>query len=276
MRTILRTITALAAALALHAAPAAAAQRADGTTVAVNGIQLHYREFGSGEPLLLLHGFGSCGMDNWTPFVAELSKQYRLIIPDLRGHGGSTGEDRFTHRASADDIIALLDHLKIGKARAMGISTGGMTLYHVATKAPERLQSLVVIGASDHFPQQARAITSEATLQTLPPVVQNSYRSCSVRGEPQVKGLINTFRGLATSTTDMNLTPSDFAKVKADTLVIHGDRDIFFPVSIPVGIYGAIPKAQLWIVPGGEHVPIYANQRQFPDVVLRFFGGKRP
>lgn len=276
MRTFFGAIAALAAALSLFAAPVAASQRADGTTVAVNGIQLHYRDIGRGEPLLLLHGFGSCGMDNWTPFVAELSKQYRLIIPDLRGHGGSTGEERFTHRASADDIIALLDHLKIGKARAMGISTGGMTLYHVATKAPERLQSMVVIGASDHFPQQARKITSQVTLESLPAVVQNGYRSCSVRGEPQVKGLIETFRGFSTSTADMNLAPSDFARVTADTLIIHGDRDIFFPVSIPVGIYAAIPKSQLWIVPGGEHVPIYDNQRQFLEVALRFFGGKRP
>jgi pimeloyl-ACP methyl ester carboxylesterase len=53
----------------------------------------------------------------------------------------------------------------------------------------------------------------------------------------------------------MNFKAPDLAKIKAETLIVHGDRDDFFPVSIPVEMYGAIPRSQLWIVPGGDHSP---------------------
>ena len=266
-------LSVLAAAAFFVAQPAYSqpAPPGPGTIVKVNGVDLHYREMGSGEPLLLIHGFGSCGTDSWGDFTDELAKHYRLIVVDQRGHGRSTGEDRFTHRAWGDDMLALLDHLKVAKTRAMGISSGGMTLYHVATKAPERLSALVTIGATDEFGEQARQILGKVTFDRLPPEVQHSYRTCAPRGEAQVKGLVDTFRGFSTSRDDMNLTSADFAKVTANTLIIHGDRDFFFPVAIPTRIYAAIPKARLWIVPNGDHVPIYgANEPEFLRVVLDF------
>jgi pimeloyl-ACP methyl ester carboxylesterase len=248
-----------------------------GTIVKVNGIDLHYREMGSGDPLLLIHGFGSCGMDSWGDFTEELSKHYRLIIVDQRGHGGSTGEDRFSHRASADDMLALLDHLKIARTRAMGISSGGMTLYHVATKAPGRLSALVTIGATDQFEDQARQMLAQVQFEGLPPFLQDMYRTCARRGPAQISRLVDTFRGFSTSKGDMNLTPADLARVTANTLIIHGDRDHFFPVAIPTRIYAAIPKAQLWIVPNGDHVPIYGpNEPEFLRVVLEFLKAPAP
>ena len=90
---------AILAAAALFLAAPAYSQPATpdaGTIVKVNGIDLHYRKMGAGEPLLLIHGFGSCGTDSWGDFTKELSKHYRLIIVDQRGHGRSAGhrEDR--------------------------------------------------------------------------------------------------------------------------------------------------------------------------------------
>ena len=269
-------LAAAALFLAVPAYPQATAPD-PGTIVKVNGIDLNYREMGSGEPLLLIHGFGSCGMDSWGDFTEELAKHYRVIIVDQRGHGRSTGEDRFSHRASADDMLALLDHLKIARTRAMGISSGGMTLYHVATKAPERLSYLVTIGATDQFGDQARAMLAQARFENLPPFLQDMYRTCASRGPAQMNRLVDTFRGFSTSTTDMNLTPVDFAKVTANALIIHGDRDDFFPVAIPTRIYQAIPKAQLWIVPNGDHVPIYGpNKPEFLRVVLEFLKAPAP
>ena len=63
------------------------------------------------------------------------------------------------------------------------------------------------------------------------------------------------FQGFADSHDDMNLTPADLAKIKARTLIVHGDRDEFFPVEIPVEMYRAIPGSQLWIVPERRPCP---------------------
>lgn len=243
--------------------PAAAQSSAapPGKIVPVNGIQLHYEERGRGEPLLLLHGFGMCGPGDWGQIADELAKSHRVILPDLRGHGWSTNPSgKFTMRQSAEDIRALLDHLGIRRARAMGISAGGMTLLHLATKYPDRVDAMVVIGATTYFPEQTRRVLRN--IGAAPPSKEDlaMLRQCASRGEVQMRKLMGQFIGFKDSHEDMNLTPPYLATIKARTLIVHGDRDEFFPVAFPVEMYTAIPGSQLWIVPNGDHVPIYGER----------------
>lgn len=254
----------VAAAIAVHA-PARA------EVVKVNGIELHYSEQGSGEPLIMLHGFGECA-GTWAPVVPELAKRYRVITVDMRGHGRSTNpSNKFSHPQSAEDIRALMDSLNIQQARAIGFSSGGMTLLRLATKYPDRLSKMVVVGATTHFPEQARAMIRGVNMETLPPPILKEFRGCATRGDGQVRELLTQFANFANTTDDMNLTPADLAKVSAQTLIVHGDRDEFFPVSIPVAMYGAIPKAALWIVPGGDHSPSAgADREEFVETVREF------
>ena len=159
MPSMIKALLTLAL-LALPAATLAQAPRTmPGKLVDLNGIKLHYEERGTGEPLLLLHGFGACGEGDWGTIAGELAKTNRVILVDLRGHGWSTNPSgKFTMRQSAEDIRALLDALGIRKVRAMGISAGGMTLLHLATKYPDRVEKMVVIGATTYFPEQARQV----------------------------------------------------------------------------------------------------------------------
>jgi pimeloyl-ACP methyl ester carboxylesterase len=240
-------------------------------TVSVNGIELHYESRGSGEPLLLLHGFGGCGA-MWAPAAQELAKQYRVITVDARGHGRSTNPSgKFSHPQAAEDLRALMDNLDIKQARGIGFSSGGMTLLQLATKYPDRLSRMVLVGATTHFPEQARAMLKGVTYEALPPPVQEQFRACASRGDSQVRELVTQFRAFGDSHDDMNLTSADLAKIKASTLIVHGDRDEFFPVSVPVTMYNGIPKAALWIVPNGDHSPNSgADQRDFMETVGEF------
>jgi pimeloyl-ACP methyl ester carboxylesterase len=232
-----------------------AAFPANADVVTVNGAELHYTVTGTGEPIVLLHGFGSCTA-GWSGIAAKLSDSYKVIAVDARGHGRSTNPSgRFSHAQAADDIRALLDALKITKARAIGFSSGGMTLLHLATRYPDRLSKMVVVGATTHFPDDARAILQSASMDSLPPQVLAGFRECASRGEPQVRSLVEQFRALGFSRDDMNLKAADLAKVTARTLIVHGDRDMFFPVTIPVKLYESIKDAALWIVPNGGHSP---------------------
>jgi pimeloyl-ACP methyl ester carboxylesterase len=246
----MRTTALLAFAL-LAAAPASAVAE----TAKVNGVELHYTVRGAGEPLLLLHGFGGCAA-NWDSIAEELAQHYRLILVDMRGHGQSTNPSgKFTHAQSADDVSALLDVLAIKRVRAVGFSSGAMTLLHLATREPDRLSKMVLVSATTHFPDQARAIIRSVTMETMPPPVLQNYRQCASRGDDQVRSLVSEFRAFGDDYDDMNFKPADLARIKASTLIIHGDRDEFFPVSIPVAMYQSIPHAELWIVPGGTHSP---------------------
>lgn len=259
-------IAAAAAGMALWGSPAAA------ETVLTNGVELEYRIAGTGEPLLLLHGFGSCIDGTWTSVMPQLSKNHRVIAVNLRGHGGSTNPTgTYTHGLGAEDIKGLLDALGIRSAKAIGFSSGGMTLLHLATRHPERLTKMVVVGATTHFGEQARVIMRDVAANGLPPPVQAMFDQCATRGPGQSKDLVRQFGAFKDSYTDMNFKPGDLAKITASTLIIHGDRDEFFPVSIPVSMYDAIPKAQLWIVPGGDHSPTAgASSADFVETVERF------
>lgn len=245
-----------------------------GTMVQLNDIEMHYQIVGSGEPLLLLHGFGGCG-DDWQPVIQVLAKQFQLIIPDLRGHGWSTNPAKtFTHRQSAADVLALLDHLALQHVRAMGISTGGMTLLHMATRQPERTEAMVLIGATSYFPSQARAIMA-ASRDKTPPGVRERQQKCAKRGGEQADELSAQFMAFKDSYDDMNFTTPYLSTIKARTLIVHGDRDIFFPVTIPVEMYQAIRGAELWIVPGGDHVPIFGpRQGAFLQTTAEFLQRK--
>ncbi|WP_320053614.1 alpha/beta hydrolase [uncultured Acetobacteroides sp.] len=241
-----------------------------GHTVRINNIEMYYEEYGVGNPLVLLHGFGGCSQ-NWHPFTSTLSERHRLIVVDLRGHGYSTNpENRFTHRDAASDVFLLLEKLGIDRFSAMGMSTGGMALLHMATSQPQRIESMVLISAASYFPDQARAIMRRASFGTMPQQVQEMYRECAKRGDEQIRQLIAQFNALHDNYDDMNFTAQCLSTITARTLVVHGDRDNFFPVEIPVSICRSIPNAELWIIPGGDHVPIYDSTVPFTSTALRF------
>lgn len=251
--------------------------KAPGKLLAINGINLHYEERGAGEPLLLLHGFGMCGPADWGTIADELAKTNRVILVDLRGHGWSTNPSgEFTMRQSAEDIRVLLDVLKIDRVRAMGISAGGMTLLHLATKYPDRVDSMVLIGATSHFHQQARDLLRAIGAKPPSQGDMGELKKCAHRGEGQMRDLMRQFISFKDSYEDMNLTPPYLGTIKARTLIVHGDRDEFFPVEMPVEMYNSIPGSQLWIVPSGDHVPIYgARTTEFLRVTRQFLAGSK-
>ena len=248
------------------------AQPAWAETLRTNGVEIEYTAIGSGDPLLMIHGFGECIDQSWGAIIPELSKSYRVIAINQRGHGASTNPSgKFTHRQSAEDVRSLLDTLGIKRANAIGFSSGGMTLLHLATRYPDRLSKLVVVGATTHFGEPARRIMRSVASDGLPPPVREQFLKCAARGAVQADDLTRRFGGFKDSHGDMNFKAADLKKIKAQTLIVHGDRDEFFPVAIPVAMYAAIPRSQLWIVPRGDHSPTAGAPRDvFTQTVKSF------
>jgi pimeloyl-ACP methyl ester carboxylesterase len=240
-------------------------------TTEINGIQMHSEVVGEGEPLLLLHS-GTQTTRMWDPFIARFSEHYQVIAADLRGHGGSTNPDGlWTTRQFAEDVFALLDHLKVDQVRAVGASAGAMTLLQMATRQPDRIEALVVIGAGIYIPVECRQILANTTTEGLPETAWERLRAKHPHGDDQIRALYAWVASLADSYEDMVLTPPQLANIPAPTLVVHGDRDYCFPASMAWDIYQAIPNSALWVVPNGGHVPITGNNAdRFADIVLEF------
>jgi len=259
------------------AAPVMAQTSAASHTTEIKGIQMHYEIVGEGDPLLLLHS-GTQTSRMWDDFVDRFSEHYRLIIPDLRGHGGSTNPDGpWTTRQFADDVFDLLDHLKVDHVRAVGASAGAMTLLHMATSQPDRIESLVVVGVGTYIPDECRQILATVTTDGMEEAAWERLRAKHPHGDDQIRALYAWVASLAVDYTDMVFTPPLLATIQAPTLVVHGDRDYCFPASMAWDIYQAIPDSALWVVPKGGHVPITgANASRFADITLEFLSTARP
>ena len=226
-----------------------------------NGMELYYETTGNGEPLVLLHYFSGSTVI-WGPYVDELARHFKVINIDMRGHGRSgilTGN--FLHRESARDVITLLDSIGIDRFRAAGISSGAMTLLHIARNWPERLEAMVLVGGTHRYTEESRQIHSAPDCADLSEAARDSWRQRQVQGDRQIRALLKAWCGFSNVMgDDMNLNTDSLASIQARTLIVHGDSDSFFPVEIPVEMYTGIPEAALWIVPNGSHLPVFAPE----------------
>jgi len=215
---------------------------------------MYYEVHGEGEPIVFLHGF-SWSNQMWNPFIPDFKEHFRLILPDLRGHGRSTNPSKkFTHRQAALDIYALLDHLKIERFKAVGFSSGGMTLIHMATQQLDRVEAMVLISVTSYFPKECREIQARDNIDDMTEDQWNFYRKIHLLGDEQIRLWWKQWNDMKDSYDDMNFTPPYLSTITAKTLIIHGDRDGFFPVSIPVNMYNSIPNSYLWIAPNTGHM----------------------
>lgn len=212
----------------------------------VNGLKLYYEIHGNGEPLVLLHGgLGATSMfgDN-LPALANVRK---VIAVDLQGHGRTADIDReLSVELMADDIAALLKHLKIEKADIMGYSMGGGVALQTAIRHPEVVNKLIVASApfkrNGFYPeilaQQAQVGPEAAEMMKQTPMYK-LYASIAPKPED--------WKRLLTKIGEAMKKEYDWSEsiktIKAPTLVIAADADIF-PPSHAVELYGLLGGGQ--------------------------------
>ncbi len=122
-------------------------QKGVGQYAEVNGINLYFETHGTGQPLILLHGGLGSG-EMFGPTLTQLAQQHQVIAVDLQGHGRTADIDRpIDIRLMADDIAALIDHLKLDKPDVVGYSLGGGVALFTAVKYPDKVRRLVVASA---------------------------------------------------------------------------------------------------------------------------------
>jgi pimeloyl-ACP methyl ester carboxylesterase len=238
-------------------------------------MEMYYEIRGEGEPLVLLHGGGGIGA-NWELIFKEPPAAYQLIVPDMRGHGRSTNPSmEFTFRQSALDVFALLDHLGVERFKAVGMSMGAKTLLHMATQQPMRVEAMVLVSAAPYFPEQARTIMRQLSVDNHSEAEWRQMREWHKHGDEQIRALWQIGNKFKDSYRDMNFTPPYLSTILARTLIVHGDRDPLYPVNLALEMYAAIPQSYLWIVPNGGHGPIFGDMsHRFVQTTLAFLRGE--
>jgi pimeloyl-ACP methyl ester carboxylesterase len=225
----------------------------NGKFIAVNGAKIYYEEFGQGEPLILLHGFGRTLAD-WKPFIPEFSKQFRVIALDMRGHGRSTNSDTskvFLHATAATDLLELMEKLRLKKVKAIGHSSGGIIILYAAIKEPDRFEAIVPVSAQLHYSLQTREFIK---MNAKPEAYYEFNELEDQHGKTKGRLIARQFYHFHELYGDPSITPDQLATIKARSLIVHGDND-FVPVAQAWEMYQNIPNAHLWIVPNGWHLP---------------------
>ncbi len=235
----------------------------------VNGIKLYYEIHGTGRPLVLLHG-GLGAIEMFGPNLPALAKGRQVIAVDLQGHGRTADIDRpLTAQLMADDIAALIKHLKLERPDVMGFSLGGGVAVHTAIRHPEVVGKLVIVSTPirrdafypDILAQQGQVTAAAAEAMKQTPMYQ-LYASIAPRPEDwgRLLGKVGESMKL-----DFDFS-KEFAKIKAPTMIVAGDADIF-PPAHAVEVFGLLgggkqdpgwdgsgrPSSRLAILPGVTH-----------------------
>ncbi|TMC77676.1 MAG: alpha/beta hydrolase [Chloroflexi bacterium] len=238
----------------------------------VNGIKLYYETQGTGHPLVLLHG-GLGAISMFGPNLPALARGRQVVAVDLQGHGRTADIDRpLSTELMADDIAALIKHLKLERPDVMGYSLGGGVALLLALRHPELVGKLVVVSTPirrdafypDILAQQGQVTPAAAEAMKQTPMYQ-LYASIAPRPEdwPRLLGKIGE-----AMKKDFDFS-KEIPRIKARTMVVAGDADIF-PPAHAVEVFGLLgggkrdggwdgsgrPKSQLAILPGLTHYAI--------------------
>ncbi len=251
----------------------------------INGIMLAYEVHGTGEPVLFIHGF-PLSRRLWAGVVAPLSEEYRLILPDLRGHGESEATAETSMQQYADDLVALLDHL--GEARpvvVVGMSMGGYVAFEFCRRYPQWVRGLVLVdtraGADSEEAARGRLEMAERVLSdgshvaadAMLPKLFSPHSPAALREQWREIILATPPAGIAAAQRAMAVRPDSFDTLRSldhPVLVVVGEDDVITPIEEARRMREAAPRAELAIVPQAGHMTPAEQPEQFAEVLREF------
>ncbi|BAV06456.1 Pimeloyl-ACP methyl ester carboxylesterase [Filimonas lacunae] len=247
-----------------------------------NGTTVYYEVYGSGKPIVLLHGaYYTIGM-NWGQLIPELAKTRKVIAIELQGHGHTPFSDRKLSRATlASDVEKVMDYLKIDSADIAGYSFGGQIAYQFAIQSPKRLKQLVIISSvykSEGWIPEIAGVFKKMK----PEFFANSPLQTAYDAVAPDKTKWNQFleQMIAMAGEPFNLGDDNIAKITAPVLIISGDNDGMDKIELAktYQLLGGgvaadmqpMPKSQLAIIPHQSHVSLMKQTKIIFDYLESF------
>ncbi len=228
----------------------------------VRGIKMYCEMYGSGKPLLLIHGNGGSikAFDKTIPYF---SKHYKVIAVDSRSQGKSEDEkDSLSFEMMADDFAALLDTLHIDSAFVIGWSDGGINALLLAIRHPQKVIKLAATGAN---------ITPDSTA-FVEGFWQNEKRQYDTSYNKRWKTKVekNNWKMFLLDWKEPNMTLAQLHTIQCPSFIICGDHDLI-SIEHTALIYKNIPQAYLWVVPNSPHATLRIYPDEFNKKVDAFF-----
>lgn len=250
-------------------------------TLNVNEIRLTYERRGTGTPMVLLHGFP---LDHhlWDDVVPLLSDTFDLIVPDLRGFGGSsTVESFYAMEDFAADIAALLDHLGIQKAAIVGHSMGGYIALAFARLYPARVTGLGLVGsqaladAPDRKEGRYKSAAEVAdkgigsVVAAMMPKLTSAARLQEYAKQSMERQQPAAYIGALKAMAERVDSTPVLASFNFPVVLVHGDADALIPIDRAREIKAAIPEAHLVEISGAGHMPMMESPQKTAEALKR-------
>lgn len=273
--------------MVLLSAAASAQQKPTAGYASVNGLKMYYEIRGEGEPVVMLHG-AFMSITAWDEWVNDLAKTRKVIAVELQGHGRTADIDReISFENLADDVAALLDHLKIPKADVVGYSLGGGVAMQTAIRHPEKVRKVVSLSAVFRFDGWVKE-----GRDALPNITAEIFKGTPMESEyKKLNPKPDAFPAFVKHVIASVAKPYDFGAekikaTKAPMFFIHGDADgvRFEHIAEMYGLKGGgnihgdmQPRSasRLVILPDTTHVTLM-NQRQTIVPMINGFLDAKP
>lgn len=247
----------------------------------INGFRCSFADAGAGQTILFVHGF-PLSRAIWQPQIEALAKNYRVIAPDLRGHGESYAPAGvYAMDTFAEDLQALIAERKCGPVVLVGHSMGGYLSFAFYRKFPQSVRALVLFCTRatadseegkivrENLAQRAEREGPVAVAEQMLPKMLAASAAARPDLVEQVRqimlstslnGLTGSLRGMAARPSSLELLP----KINVPTLVVAGEHDAIIPAAESAALAAAIPHAELAVIPGAGHLASLEN----PDAVM--------
>jgi pimeloyl-ACP methyl ester carboxylesterase len=249
-------------------APIAAARSGQ---VKANGISIHYATYGRGSPVILLHG-GLANSDYWGNQVRALAPHHLVIVMDSRGHGRTTRDARpYGYDLMADDVIALMDGLKIRKADIVGWSDGGIIGLDLAMRYADRVGKIFAFGANTKTSGVIDGIEKNPTFAAYIERAGQEYRAYSATPKDDDAFVEQISKMWA---DQPNWTDAQLKAIKSPVLIIDGDHDEGIKRDHTEYMAATIPGAGLLILPNASHFAFLQDPDLFNFAILNFLGDR--
>jgi pimeloyl-ACP methyl ester carboxylesterase len=236
----------------------------------VNGVSIWYATFGSGPPVILLHG-GLANSNYWGHQVPVLARSHRVIVMDSRGHGRSTRDSRpYGYTLMASDVIGLMDYLGLPQAAIVGWSDGAIIGLSLAMSHPGRVSRLFAFAANSD-PSGVKDVDKSPVFTAFIARGEKEYEALSATPR-EYKSFVEQISAMWA--TQPNWTAADLGAIKVHTWIVDADHDEAIKRENTEFMAGAIPDAGLLLQPEVSHFSMLQAPGQFSDDVLRFLERK--